>query len=142
MGNTLLRILGLTLALGATVVVSWLAVRGASVFNGPGPFLDSSWFVIWTIEAGLAGMLGLAIGRSWGRDATSARLIGLMLAAWIGELVVASALAPFLAGELSSVHGPSIWLVATGGFIQVLAAVTGALVGKASVQPGRTAQTG
>ena len=68
MARTLARVASLTLALGATVAVSWTAVRGVSVFNGPGPFLDSSWFVSWAIQAGLAGVIGLVAGRSWGRD--------------------------------------------------------------------------
>lgn len=136
------RVVSLTLALGATVAVSWIAVRGVSVFSGPGPFLDPSWFVIWASQAGLAGVIGMVAGRAWGRETAAGHLVGVVLAAWVGELIVVTLLAPFLAGELSLVHGPAIWLAATGGIIQPLASVTGALLGKASVQHPQAAEPG
>ena len=142
MGRTLIRVVGLMLAMGATVVVSWLAVRGLSVFNGPGPFLDPSWYTIWAIQAGLTGLVGLVFGRAWGPDTPGKALVGLVLLAWIGELVVVTTLAPFLAGELSLVHGPFLWLVATGGLIQPLAMILGALAGKATLRQVTSAPAG
>ncbi|MGD8485103.1 MAG: hypothetical protein PVH07_00565 [Chloroflexota bacterium] len=142
MGRMWLRIAGLTLALGASVVVSWLAVRGASVFRGPGPFLDSSWLLAWAVQAGLAAAIGFGLGRWWGSGVSRSALAIIVVVAWVGELVAASALAPFLAGELSPVHGPGLWLVATGGPIQPLAALGGALAGKASARSVRAARAG
>ncbi len=115
MWKTLLRVVALTLTLGLTVVVSWVAVRGLSVFNGPGPFLDPSWFVVWALQAGLAAIVGFAFGRWLGTGVSSAALALLVLAGWVGELIARWLLAPFLAGELSPVHGPVVWLVATAG---------------------------
>jgi hypothetical protein len=142
MGSTLLRVATLTLALGVTVVVSWVAIRGLSVFNGPGLFLDPSWLVVWAVQAGLAGLVGFAIGRWWRDGASLVRLAILVLAAWVGELLVVSLLAPFLPGTLSILHGPALWLVATGGPIQPIAAVVGALIGAASVRSESATQPG
>ena len=142
MGRTLPRIIGLSLALGASVVVAWLAVRGASVFRGPGPFLDSSWLLTWALQAGLAAAIGFGVGRWWGSGVSRSSLAIIVMAAWAGELVVVTVLAPFLAGELSRVHGPGLWLVATGGPIQPLAALGGASAGQASARSARTAQLG
>ncbi len=130
MGRTLVRIVSLTLALGATVVVSWLAVRGVSVFTGPGPFLDSSWWVVWAIQVGLAGIVGLIVGRTWGRESSAGRLAALLLAAWVGELLVVALLTPILSDDLRLFHAPWVWLVATAGPVQPLAAIVGALVGR------------
>lgn len=128
------RVVGLTLVLGAAVVISWLAVRGPSVFTGPGPFLDGTWFVTWAIQAGLAAVVGVVIGRRWGDLTSLPTLVLIVLAAWVGELVVVTALAPFLAGELSIGHGPVLWIVATGGPIQPLATITGTWLGARSAQ--------
>jgi hypothetical protein len=130
MGRTLVRIVSLTLALGATVVVSWLTVRGVSVFTGPGPFLDGSWWVVWAIQVGLAGIVGLIVGRTWGRDSSAGWLTALLLAAWVGELLVVALLTPILSDDLRLFHALWVWLVATAGPVQPLAAIVGALVGR------------
>jgi hypothetical protein len=134
MGRDLMRITLLTLSIGATVVVSWMAVRGASVLNGPGPFLDTTWYVIWSIQAVLAGVVGLIAGRAWSRDASPGGLSTLVFAAWVGELLVATIIGPLLSNDLDLMHGPFVWLVATGGPIQPLAAAIGALVGWATTR--------
>lgn len=131
MGKSLVRVLGITLALGATVVVSWTLVRGLSVFQGPGPFLDSSWYLIWAVQAGLAGLVGLMGGQTWGRETSGGSLVGLVMMAWIGELIVVTLLTPLLADELRPIHGAWVWLVATGGPLQPFVAVVGILVGRA-----------
>lgn len=131
MARTVVRIAWLTLALGATVVLSWVAARGPSVLNGPGPFLDTSWLVAWAVQAALAVMLGAVVGRSWGRQMTVAAVVGLGFAAWVGELLVAIVISPILAGELSPLNAPLVWLIATGGPLQPLAFVVGALAGRA-----------
>lgn len=127
-----LRVIGLALALGATVVVSWIAVRGFGIWNGPGPFLDPSWFVVWAVQAVLAAIVAFSaqrVGRSSVNGRTAAAVV---LAAWLGELVALFVIAPFLAGELTSSEAPTLWLIATGGPIQPLAAMVGAWVGIAS----------
>jgi hypothetical protein len=134
------RIAGLTLVLGATVVVSWVAVRG-TVLHGPGPFLDSSWFAIWALQAALAVVVGVVFYRAWGRDASAITLGGIAGAAWVGELLVVTAIAPFLADELSPASGPWIWLIATGGPIQPLAAAVGSLIASAATGATRPASS-
>jgi hypothetical protein len=135
------RVVGLTVVLGVTVVMSWVAVRG-TVLNGPGPFLDPSWFAIWTIQAALAILVGFVLGRAWWRDVSTGTRGGLVAAAWLGELIVVTALAPLLAGELTPAHGPRTWLVATGGPIQPLAAMVGMLVGQASIRAAMATSSG
>ncbi|MET0773015.1 MAG: hypothetical protein ABWZ82_08015 [Candidatus Limnocylindrales bacterium] len=135
MGRDMVRIIGLTLALGMTVVASWIAVLGASFLNGSGPFLDATWYVTWTVQAGLAGVVGIIVGRAWGRDTSAVALVALVSAAWVGELVVATVLGPFLSNDLDPIHGPFVWLVATGGPIQPVAAAAGAVIGRASARP-------
>ena len=125
----------LTLALGATVVVSWLAVRGMSVFTGPGPFLDTTWWVVWAIQVGLAGVVGLIVGRTWGRRSSAGRLAALLLAAWVGELLVVALLTPILSDDLRLFHASWVWLVATAGPLQPLAAIVGVLVGRDWARP-------
>jgi hypothetical protein len=136
MGRNLLRIVGLTLALGATVVASWAAVRGSSVLNGPGPWLDPSWYLVWGLQAGLAGIVGFVVGRAWGREISAVGLAVLSSLAWIGELVVVALLTPVLSDDLRLFQAPWVWLVATGGPIQPLSAFVGTLLGRASVRDG------
>ncbi len=135
MGRNLVRVILLTVSLGATVVVSWMAVRGPSVFNGPGPLLDPTWYLVWIVQGALASVVGMIVGRAWGRDTSAVVLVALVLAAWIGELLVATILGPFLSNDLSLVQGPFIWLVATGGPTQPVAAAAGALIGRALARP-------
>src|SRR6188472_3495280 len=115
MGRDLIRITLLALSLGATVVISWVTVRGPSVLNGPGPFLDTTWYAIWSIQAVLAGAIGFIAGRAWSRDASPGRLSALVVAAWVGELLVVTIIGPFLSNDLDLMHSPFVWLVATGG---------------------------
>lgn len=114
----------LTLLLGATVVVSWLGIRGLGVFNGPGPWLQETWFLIWAVQALLA--FGLVFAAEWLRPSASRRaMVTTVLAAWIGELVVVAVMTAFLIGELEVWHAPFVWLVATGAVIQPAAAILG-----------------
>jgi hypothetical protein len=140
----LARVAGLTLALGLTVVVSWTAIRGLSVFTGPGPFLDPSWYLIWAIQAGLAGVVGLVAGRTWGRETPGGSLVGLVMMAWAGELLVLTLLTPLLAGDgdLRPFHAPWVWLVATGGLVQPFAAALGTVVGRERARAVSASPTG
>ena len=113
------------------MVVSWLGIRGLSVFNGPGRFLDATWFVIWAVQALLA--CGLVLALEWARPSLSRRaMVGTVLAAWIGELVVVAVLAFFLVGELEVWHAPYVWLISTGFVVQPAAAIVGGLAAHGS----------
>jgi hypothetical protein len=138
MAKHLLRVVLLTASLGTTVVASWMVVRGASVFGGPGPFLDPTWYLVWAVQATLASVVGMVAGRSWGRESSNTSLVAMVTLAWLGELVVAALLTPVLSGDLRLFHAPWVWLVATAGPVQPLAAIVGTLVGKASIRDART----
>ena len=126
---TIARVVVLTLILGATVLLSWVVVRGPSIFNGPGPFMHPTWLTVWILQAGMAAFVGLVAGWMWTNDMSPARLVAVVLAAWIGELLVLFAIAPILAGELTPLMAPYLWLIATGGVVQPLAVLAGAGVG-------------
>jgi hypothetical protein len=133
-----MRAVILTVSLGGTVMVSWVAVRGTSVLNGPGPFLDPTWYAVWSIQAALASVIGLVAGRAWGGQTSAARLIALVVAAWVGELLVVTMIGPLLSNDLDVIHGPFIWLVATGGLLQPVATAVGVLIGRATLRETRS----
>lgn len=113
----------LTLLLGATVVVSWEAARG-NILNGVGPWLHATWFVAWAIQALLASSLLVAV--EWlAPSATGRGMVGMVLFAWLGELLVAAIVLPVLVNDLEIIHGPFVWVVATGFGIQPAAAILG-----------------
>jgi hypothetical protein len=133
-----MRAVILTVSLGGTVMVSWVAVRGTSVLHGPGPFLDPTWYLVWSLQAVLAGVIGVVAGRAWGRDASPKGLIALVVAAWVGELLVVTMIGPLLSNDLDVIHGPFIWLVATGGLLQPVATAVGVLIGRATLRETRS----
>ncbi len=123
------RVAALTLLLGGTVVASWVAVVGLGVFRGPGPFLHPSWWLTWAVQGLLAGGLLAAIEAV--RPSRDARtLAAVVVMAWIGELLVLIPLTVILSDDLRPFHAPWVWLIATGGPIQPVAALLGGLVGR------------
>lgn len=123
------RAVPLTFLLGATVVVSWVAVRGPSILNGIGPWLHATWFVAWVIQALLAFGLMIVVERL-APSASRRAMIATILGAWVGEFLVASFVLSALVGELDVVHGPYVWLIGTGFGIQPAAAILGGLVAR------------
>jgi hypothetical protein len=125
--SVLARAVPLTFLLGATVVISWVGVRGTGITNGPGPWFHVTWFEVWLIQALLA--FGLMVAVEWFSPSASGRaVLTAILAAWIGELIAAAIVLSLFIGELDVVHAPFIWLIATGFGIQPIAAILGGVL--------------
>lgn len=137
--GVLARAVPLTLLLGATVVISWVGVRGTGIINGPGPWFHATWFEVWAIQALLA--FGLLLAVEWITPSVSRRaLVTTILVAWVGELLVASLVLPVIQDDLDVIHGPFVWLVATGLGIQPAAAILGGLVARRRPHEQRAVQ--
>ncbi len=117
----------LTLGLGATVALSWLAFGGSAAFRGPLPALRDSWPAIYGFQAVLA-----AAGTFWfarrAAPLTVSRLVPLIVAAWVGEWLVLFAGGRLIAGELGAEFAWFYWLIGTGGPAQPIAAALGGLL--------------
>lgn len=116
----------LTLALGATVAVSWLTFGGPSAFQGPDRVLGRSWPAIYGSQALLAALCGLILGRV---EPSRAWILPLVVGAWFGELLALTLGGNLLANELDPPIAPFYWWMGTGGPLQPAAANAGALVG-------------
>jgi uncharacterized membrane protein len=127
----------LTLGLGATVAVSWLVFGGSVAFRGPVRVIEELWPLIYGSQALLA-----AAGTYWlaGRAAlmTTRHLIGLVIAAWVGEWLVLLVGGRLFANELVPDVSWFFWLIGTGGPIQPVAAVVGGLVALRRKERGAT----
>lgn len=127
--GALARAVPVTFLLGATVVASWVGVRGTGIINGPGPWLHETWLAIWAIQALLA--FGLLVATEWlAPSASRDAMIRMVLLAWIGELLAAAVVATAFVGELDVVHAPYVWLVGTGFGIQPAAAILGGVLAR------------
>lgn len=89
-----------------------------------------SWYVLYPLEAVIVGGLMFALGRLLFDRLDRASLVSIVLAAWIGELVVLGS--GLIANELVGLTAVPIWLLATGGPIQPIAAIVGGLLGRRS----------
>jgi hypothetical protein len=117
----------LTLGLGATVAVSWLVVGGRLAAQGPMPTLETRSVPLFAFQSVLAaGVTALFVGLSGER--AWRRIVGLVIGAWLGELVVLTVGGSVLvANELVPTVAWFYWLIGTGGPIQPIAAITGGL---------------
>jgi hypothetical protein len=116
----------LTLVLGCSVAVAFYLVGGSDALRGAG-VVTRSWPLIYPLvtlfAAGLFYVVGLLAPQLSGKG-----MVGLVLAAWIGELLVlASGLVDDDLDPLSSVF---VWLLATGGPVQPMAGLIGAWLAK------------
>lgn len=127
--GALARAVPMTLLLGATVVISWVGVRGTGIVNGPGPWLHETWLAIWAIQALLA--FGLLVATEWlAPSASRGAMVRMVLLAYMSELLAAAVVATAFVGELDLVHAPYVWLVGTGFGIQPTAAILGGVVAR------------
>jgi len=123
--RTAATVLALTIALGATVAISWLAFGGTAAFRGPLRAIEASWPLIYGSQTSFAGVLGFIsapfLVRSFGhRGAVLA-----ILAAWVGEFFALLIGGRLLANELVPETAPLFWIVGTGGPLQPIAAILG-----------------
>lgn len=125
LANTVM-IATLTVALGATVALAWLAFGGSASFRGPIRALEESWPLIYGGQALFAAAVGFVAGRpivetyGWWRGSVVA-----ILAAWVGEWVVLFFAGTLFAGELVPQVAWFYWLIGTGGPLQPAAALAG-----------------
>ncbi|HET7521348.1 MAG TPA: hypothetical protein VFK61_07405 [Candidatus Limnocylindria bacterium] len=118
---------GLTLALGVTVPISWLAFGGRLAATGPDRALEQAGTWIYGSQAVLAALVGAAAALLLGRQASVVRLVLLMFGAWLGELVVLTLGGNLVANEIDPPVAWSWWLLATAGPLQPVAASLGAV---------------
>lgn len=120
-----------TLALGGTVVVAWVAVGGVAVFQGPGEMSRTDGLLVIALVALSAAGVGalLAQYRPWPMAFDEVAAIG--FAAWIGELLILLVAGRLIADELGRGAGTvvSVWLLATAGVVQPVAFAVGGMVG-------------
>ena len=122
-------LLALTVVLGGTVAVAWLAFGGTASFRGPIRALEDNWALIYGGEALFAGVVGLVAARPlvdrFGRRGAGAAVV----AAWVGEWFALLIGGRLLAGELMPEFSWFYWLIGTGGPLQPIAALVGLWLG-------------
>jgi hypothetical protein len=128
-GRTVVVLVQLTVVLGLTVAVSWLAFGGRAAFNGPDRVLRESWPLIYGSQAVLAAVGLYIFARHESGELGIRRLAALVLGAWLGELLALTLGGNLLANELDPDIAWFYWLMGTGGPIQPVAAFAGGLLG-------------
>ena len=116
---------GVTLALGVTVAVSWFMFGGSIAFRGPIRALAPAWPLIYGSQAVLAFVLGAVLSVT--RLERLAVVAAVVLAAWVGEWIVLLVGGTLFANELVPQVAWFYWLIGTGGPVQPLAALAGAV---------------
>lgn len=119
----------LTVALGATVAISWIAFSGGAAFQGPARVLGRSWPWIYGSQALLAASFTWSFIRTRSFRVRALHVVLLVLGAWTGELIALTAGGTLLANELDPDEAWIFWLMGTGGPLQPLAAIAGGLLG-------------
>lgn len=119
----------LTLVLGLTVAISWLAFGGRSAFNGPDRVLREAWPLIYGSQAVMAAIGLFIFARRESAELGIRRLTAVVVGAWLGELLALTFGGNLLANELDPDIAWFYWLMGTGGPIQPAAAFAGALLG-------------
>ena len=121
-------VLALTLILGATVAISWLAFGGSAAFRGPIRALEDAWPLIYGSQALFAAVVGFVaapfLARAFGRRGA----VLAILAAWVGEFFVLFFGGTLFAGELVPEVAWFYWIIGTAGPLQPIAALVGASV--------------
>lgn len=131
-GRTVIALVQLTLVLGLTVAVSWLAFGGRAAFGSPDRALRDSWPLIYGSQAVLAAIGLLIFARRERGELGPRRLAGLIVSAWLGELLVLTLGGNLIANEIDPDTAWFYWLMGTGGPLQPLAALAGGVMGMTS----------
>jgi hypothetical protein len=123
---------GLTFALGFSLAAAYYLVGGREALMGP-RVLSQSWPVIYALMALFAAAVTAPV--RFFIPEVGGRLVTVVIGAWFGEyLVLASGV---LADELNPANAVFLWIAATGGPVQPVAAFLGALLGGRLVQRSR-----
>lgn len=122
----------LTLVLGFTVFVAFVAVGGPIAATGP-HVVGYAWPLIYPLLALLGALVGGIVGYL-GRDRLSAATtVLLVIGAWLGEYVVLAT--GMLEEELNPRDSLEYWALATAGPLQPIAALAGAWLGRRVTAP-------
>lgn len=119
---------GLTLVFGLIVGVSWTIVGGRIAWQGGlESVIRDAWLPLYGLQAAFAaGVVFAFVQRT--RVRSVVRLLGLVVGAWLGQLVVLTVAGGLLANEIDPTNAWFFWFVATGGPVQPIAAILGGLV--------------
>jgi len=117
----------LTPALALTVVLSLFLAGGNLALMGPF-VLQQSWPIVYAIHALLAAAVMYVVTRFVAPWLDAKTLLALVLAACVAELVVLLIIHPVLSNELTATSTAYLWLLATGGPLQPVAAYVGGLL--------------
>jgi len=123
--RTAATVVALTIALGATVAISWLAFGGTAAFRGPLRALEASWPLIYGGQAAFAGAVGFIAAPFLMTSFGHRGAVLAVLAAWVGEFIALLIGGRLLANELAPETAPLFWIVGTGGPLQPIAAILG-----------------
>ncbi len=126
--RTVAIVVALTVVLGGTVAVSWLAFGGTASFRGPLRALEDAWPLIYGSQALFAAIVGFVaapyLATVFGRRGA----VLAILAAWVGEFFVLLFGGTLFAGELVPEVAWFYWIIGTCGPLQPIAALVGASV--------------
>lgn len=128
--KTMLAAVVMTFALGFSTAAAFYAVGGRLALMGP-YVLVREWPAIYFLVAVFAVAVGLVLG-AVELSLSGRRLVAVIVGAWVGEyLVLASGvLSNELAIWYSPLNGVGIWIAATAGPMQPVAAWLGAVLGR------------
>jgi hypothetical protein len=116
----------LTLLFGVVVATSWLPFGRRAFGGAPEAVLASAWPLVYGPLVLLTA--GIGFGYAQRRRPTWRRAAGVVIGAWLGELVVLSLAGGLLANEIGPLNAWFYWLLATGGPLQPAAGLLGVLV--------------
>lgn len=118
----------LTLVVGLVVGVSWTIVGGRIAWQGGvEAVVRDAWLPLFGLQSVLAaGTVFAFVKRT--RIQSVTRLLGLVVGAWLGQLIVLTVAGGLLANEINPGNAWWFWLVGTGGLVQPIAASIGGLV--------------
>ncbi len=126
--RTVATVGALTVVLGGTVAVSWLAFGGTASFRGPMRALEDAWPLIYGSQALFAATVGFVAAPFLARVFSRRGVVLSIAGAWVGEFLVLYFGGTLFAGELTPDVAWFYWLIGTGGPLQPIAALVGASV--------------
>jgi hypothetical protein len=116
----------LAVLLGCCTALSFLLVGGRLALAGP-YVLERMWHVIYPLEAAIVGVVMVIVGWMLRGRGGILSLVVIVLAAWIGELLILGS--GLIDDDAAGLTAVPLWVLATGGPLQPIAAIIGGLVG-------------
>ena len=110
------------------MATSWLPFGRRAFGGAPEAVLADAWPLVYGPLVLLTAGIGFGYARR--RRPTWRRAAGVVIGAWLGELVVLSLAGGLLANEIGPLNAWFYWLLATSGPLQPLAGLVGAILGE------------